>query len=529
MIASWMMYCVIISAAVGASALLAERAIRLWRQAGRWVWFTALGGVLAFAALPWILPAHPPAMGDSLLPTLASVVAQPGGISSAPQLFASVMGSAASAAHVDRVLWAGWLASVGMVWVVLGLSWARLRWRRRDWSNAIVAGTPTLISDDLGPAVIGFFHPIVVLPRWAFDEEPAARSLILSHETSHIRAHDQRLVGISLIAFSLMAWNPLLWIFLRRLRSAIELDCDDRVLRGGADPRQYGALLLRISLYPRPSTVLVTALAEPISYLERRVKALSRRKPAHRTLIFGAATFASVFFLGIACTTPRPSRSVADAPDPIELSVVGATQWLPRPEFARQLEGVLAKRHPRVYARGQRGGEAVWIVVDRQSRILDSWVGAAYSEAGWRRFREEGRFPGLALTPWIFSATDATGRPLAIVWAQPRKAWKIADRPAPVLDEQIADAILLRDPSLTDGRVAEGQAIWVLDHAGGKEENFLRNLEIWVAPATTERKSQWEKLRARAPKAVDVLPHTLQLRDAAGTAVPVIYGVEDRS
>lgn len=98
----------------------------------------------------------------------------------------------------------------------------------------------------------------------------------------------------------------------------------------------------------------------------------------------------------------------ADAPDPIELSVVGATQWLPRPEFARQLEGVLAKRHPRVYARGQRGDEAVWIVVDRQSRILDSWVGAAYSEAGWRGFREEGRFPGPALTPWIFR-DDRTG------------------------------------------------------------------------------------------------------------------------
>ena len=60
MIASWMMYCVIVSAAVGASALLAERAIRLWSQAGRWVWFTALCGVLAFAALPWILPARPP-------------------------------------------------------------------------------------------------------------------------------------------------------------------------------------------------------------------------------------------------------------------------------------------------------------------------------------------------------------------------------------------------------------------------------------------------------------------------------------
>lgn len=525
----WVVYCLLTSLLVGLAALLAEHSIRLWTQRGRWVWFAALYGAVIFAMLPWLLPAsRGSSIGWGISPIVASISREVARSSPVSEVSHTSPAEAAIGGQpgLDSVLRVGWIVSIALAFLVLGISWVRLRRRCRGFERVTLFGTSILVSDGLGPAVIGFLRPTIVLPRWTLEAPPATRDLILAHEKAHVEAHDQRLLGFSLLACTLVAWNPVVWWYLGRLRQAIELDCDARVLRSGANVRAYGTLLLNFSRYPREAPPLLTALAEPISHLERRIKAIGRTRPHRRLLRSSAATFTSGFLVVTACETPRPSTSETTEPKRLTLSVVAAQQWLPRPDFARQLRQVIAERHPRVYNRGHRGDEALWIVVDRDDRILDSWVGRAYSDQRWREFRQEGRFRGLSLVPWLFDVRDRTGRPIAIVWAKPRRTWTYYQDPLPELDARIRAEIQRRGPSFLTGSVPDGQAIWVLDRTGGKRENLLRNPDIWVAPVIADPKARWEHLRARLPKTSDVMLRDLRILSAGGDSIPVIFGSE---
>ena len=105
-------------------------------------------------------------------------------------------------------------------------------------------GERVLVSPDVGPAVIGWFRGTVVLPEWALGLEPDWRRLVLAHEREHVRAHDPALLALGILALVLLPGNAALWWQVRRLRLAVELDCDERVLRAHPDVGAYGGLLL---------------------------------------------------------------------------------------------------------------------------------------------------------------------------------------------------------------------------------------------------------------------------------------------
>ena len=65
---------------------------------------------------------------------------------------------------------------------------------------------------------------------------------------------------------------------LSRLRLAIELDCDARVLRRGAAPRAYGSLLIEVAQNASPLTLSALGFADESSQLYQRILAL--RGPA---------------------------------------------------------------------------------------------------------------------------------------------------------------------------------------------------------------------------------------------------------
>jgi bla regulator protein blaR1 len=62
----------------------------------------------------------------------------------------------------------------------------------------------------------------------------------------HIAARDPWLLLLALAIVVAAPWNLPLWWELRRLRFAIEVDCDARVVSRGADVRTYGEVLLAV-------------------------------------------------------------------------------------------------------------------------------------------------------------------------------------------------------------------------------------------------------------------------------------------
>src|SRR5690606_38700405 len=133
-----------------------------------------------------------------------------------------------------------------------------------------------LITQATGPAAIGLRRSAVVVPAWALELDAELRSLLLRHERSHVEAGDPRLLFAGVLLLAAMPWNPVVWLQLLRLRNAIELDCDARVLASGANPRRYGSLLLEVGRRRSAHALVMATFAEPRIFLEERIRRIAR-------------------------------------------------------------------------------------------------------------------------------------------------------------------------------------------------------------------------------------------------------------
>jgi hypothetical protein len=95
--------------------------------------------------------------------------------------------------------------------------------------------------------------------------------MVIAHEQAHLAGRDPQLLTVALFLLVLMPWNLPLWWQLHRLRCAIEVDCDARVLERGVDTRQYGETLIQVSERPVAYVGSVAAMAESRSFLEERI------------------------------------------------------------------------------------------------------------------------------------------------------------------------------------------------------------------------------------------------------------------
>jgi bla regulator protein BlaR1 len=121
------------------------------------------------------------------------------------------------------------------------------RRRHNDRTPTIVDGVPVVVTDEVGPATVGLLRSHVLVPRWVLAMPGVQRRYVLRHEEEHRSAHDERLLFVASLFLVLAPWNLALWWQLRRLRLAVEMDCDNRVVSALGDAPAYGELLFKVA------------------------------------------------------------------------------------------------------------------------------------------------------------------------------------------------------------------------------------------------------------------------------------------
>jgi len=305
MIAAWMLYAVLVAVLLGLAAHAIERALRLARRQGRWTWALALAASLVIPVLAVRSgPAAPASVG------LASVAVAAGHLVAAP-----LPAPTPVLASLDRALVVSWVAASAVVLLLLLRGQMLLRRQAARGDVREVAGHLVCVSDGPGPAVVGGLRrATIMLPAWVAGLDARASHLAVRHEAEHLATGDVRLLAIAVLAVVACPWNLAIWWQLFRLRDAVELDCDLRLVRAGVDVQAYGELLLEVARRSHRRGLAVALAARP-SLLSRRIDHMTPAPARARGVRVLAGTALGVALAILACEAPGPAdRSNPSAP-----------------------------------------------------------------------------------------------------------------------------------------------------------------------------------------------------------------------
>jgi beta-lactamase regulating signal transducer with metallopeptidase domain len=317
-------YISVVGACIALAAWILEGGLRLAELPGRWAWVGAIGlllGAIFLAPQAGTVMEHASQAAEYPEAVSGEGPLLPAAQSAGAKLFlGKIRSSVASspgriAAAVDESLphWATsalkfvWIATSGLLLLILAVVHLRYRRRMTGWPTQRLRERDVQISDDVGPAVIGLRRPAIVLPRSLLEVSVTELDVVLAHEEEHLSARDNWLLTGGCVAAALLPWHPASWWMLARLRLAVELDCDRRVLRRGIGRRLYGETLIDLGARRRPLHLGIAALADHSTHLERRLVAMtstSRRFARSRAATLIAA---SALIVAVACEARLPT------------------------------------------------------------------------------------------------------------------------------------------------------------------------------------------------------------------------------
>lgn len=328
MIASWMLYALLVSALVAAGAWLLEEVVRQRGGPVRLLWLGALLATVALVAAAPLRIAEPLALQAKVAPSAQPADAAPprrdglaaavrAAVQSARDAVSSPLRAAAALGDgpAGTALGIGWMALSAAVLGLAGATLLRARRARRRWPLARMADARVRVAPRTGPAVLGVLHPEVVVPSWLLDAPEEEQRLVVLHEAEHVRARDPLVLAAGCLAAALVPWSPAAWWMLLRLRAAVELDCDARVLRRGVRPREYGSLLITMAGRGPGLSLGAPALAGSPSTLERRIRAMNVALPRRARLRAALLGTLGLALLAGACESPLPTTAEVERMD----------------------------------------------------------------------------------------------------------------------------------------------------------------------------------------------------------------------
>ena len=420
----WMIYVLIVTLILGIAALSAERALRLRlrRTATRWAWIAAIFGSLVIPALIAFVSFQVPNLTTSAPPKVIALRDTTSLPLDAIALFSEVPSTWRARENMDSQLERFWLAASGAMILLLAGSAIQLFWRKRRWTRVMVAGKSVYTAPKVGPAVAGLLHPQIVVPPWVVESSPSRQALIIAHEQAHLDARDPLLLTSALCVLVFTPWNLPLWWTIRRLRHAMEVDCDARVLGAGHDANRYAETLIDVGERQSSSLGTVAAMSESSSLLEQRIQFMLRKPTGWWRTSAALLGGAAVCLVAAAMQVSPPGLR-----DP-----------------ASQIVALAAVHDGYVGYYRAEGGAIMAIKRDGQ-RLVTRILGQPEVEAVPSGPAE---FFAKAVNARITFDTDAHGRATAVTWHQNNRDVP-ASRISDVAGKQMDDALSARVRSQT--------------------------------------------------------------------------------
>jgi beta-lactamase regulating signal transducer with metallopeptidase domain len=301
------LYVIAVGTLLGIVGLLVERVLPPTTTSRRWIW-------CAVIAINMTIPGIYRTKHNSSVTEVLENQVVPSHLGHAvgtASLNALNDGLAARIESFNPMIRRIWLISSGML-VLWGVATAArvyflvARSRRRSASGepSVVDGVSVLVTDSVGPATVGVLRSRVLVPQWVLALPRVQRRYVLRHEEEHRSSRDSLLLFVASLTLILAPWNLALWWQLRRLRLAVEMDCDNRVVSALGDANAYGELLFKVaqaaSRGPRLQPAFLGA-----GMLERRLTALVAPTPLRHVQRF-LLPAAALGLLSLALSMPHP-------------------------------------------------------------------------------------------------------------------------------------------------------------------------------------------------------------------------------
>jgi beta-lactamase regulating signal transducer with metallopeptidase domain len=500
MIAAWMAYALVIAALVGVAALVAERIARLRRWPSRWLWMSALVLSIMLPLLFGMQGARSSERPATALAALAAV-GEPPVYARSP--IAWVGGDGATPARrvtLDTWLLTSWAVMSVLVLATLTLGWMQLRHRLRSAVDSEMSGVRITVTHDVGPAVVGIVRPRIVIPRWLLQEDAPTQAVVIAHEQEHLRAQDIRVLGAALLIAMLLPWNLPLWWQLRRLRFAMEVDCDARVLGAGQSRSPYSAVLLRVATHQVPLRAAAAGLSKSGSSLEKRIRIMHTppRKRWRLLTVFLASCSVVSIVAAANVTTPPAVRLSSAQFDELPLLPSPVATW--KDEKA-ELARAVAYFYPQLADAIQAGRPYVWAVVnergevsqihldvrptwDREDEFARNWhaylqgVGVDESQVRQQLAMQIPIGPNFVAVSWAMVPGAVSREANAPTFElAPRQAQAMEARMLATVDAQ-RRVIEHFDPTAISDGVPAGQELWFLIEPDGKVQRAGRRALI---------------------------------------------------
>ncbi|HKI96003.1 MAG TPA: M56 family metallopeptidase [Gemmatimonadales bacterium] len=368
MMLTWMIYAIALGLLLALAGVVLEHAAQLMRWPARWSWLGTLSLMLFMPALG-LLP------GATRSPTITAAPLNVVSYGLSSVVSSATAGHALAAPSMGTVLVGLWLlASLAILGIAI-VGQIRVRREIAGLAEVRLEGAVVRVSRSTGPAVVGLLRPVIVVPDWVRSLDVERRRYVIEHECAHAKAGDTWLLYSAMALVALMPWNPAMWWAAKRLRDAVELDCDQRLVRSGASVGTYGTLLIDVAGRGFAALGAVAPFIGRTSLLARRIEMLMRGTARARVLRTVLALAAGGALVIVACQTkrPEPTSPPAAAGTPSDTTMV-YVQRGPLDTGQKGAPPVLLSRPEAAYPplmrqAGITGRVAVTFVVRKDGRV----------------------------------------------------------------------------------------------------------------------------------------------------------------